>query len=78
MHTNDNLFHFFSQQNAKERTTSFSLRTLPIVYAIIYCKYDTWSYGGSHKSPRVLVDMVLLLHERFAGALEGGVFVFSK
>ena len=78
MHKNVNLFHFLGRQNATERTTSFSLRTLPIVYARIYCKHDTWSYGDSHKPPRVLVVMVLLLPERFVGTSEGGVFVFSK
>jgi hypothetical protein len=68
---NVNLFHFLGRQNATERTTLFSPRVPPIVYAIIYCKHDPWSYGGSHKSPRVLVVMVLLLQERFAGDLSG-------
>ena len=65
LHTNDNLFHFLCQQNARERTTSFSLRTLSIVYAIVYCKHDTWSYDGSNKLPKFLGGMVLLLRERF-------------
>jgi hypothetical protein len=70
VHKNVNLFHFLGRQNATEGTTSFGLRTLSIVYARIYCKHDTWSYGDSHKPPpRLLVVMVLLLPERFVGDL---------